>query len=169
MKHRFFFIALLPMLCFLIYACQNNSNSKASSADSSSAKRDTSSKIWAPEIILGHPEHNTINAKLADAPTSIISNGSESDNSTTYRGNPLKDPQGNAVYGFMLDKGDFQNLIALPKINNIYLEFGVNHLNQLTIMVVPVDATGAKIPVLAGYSAYDFVCPCPSNASCCPH
>jgi hypothetical protein len=173
------FIAALLLSCFtVLFACNNGSSGSRGNAASS----DTSVTTLTEANAVMQP----LTFRLSDYPAKtfgtshafrVIPTPDEVNARNSYMNTPaIRDAAGNPIWGYKLDTGDFAKLIKLKNINNLYFEFGIRDsvlknnkwVMQYTIMVVPLDSSNNRLEVQAGFSAYDFVCPCVNHNTCCP-
>lgn len=93
----------------------------------------------------------------------------------------FKDSAGVGIQGYFFNSADFAVLIKLPHVSALYFRMGISNFGdsvgigngtikpKYTIIVYPLDANRNKLLDGAGNAiAFDYVCPCPTIASCCP-
>ncbi|MFT3705244.1 MAG: hypothetical protein QM802_22950 [Agriterribacter sp.] len=93
----------------------------------------------------------------------------------------FRDSAGVGIEGYFFNSADFAALIKLPQVSALYFRMGISNFGdsvgiangtikpKYTIIVYPLDANRNKLLDAAGNPiAFDYVCPCPAIATCCP-
>ncbi|HTE10237.1 MAG TPA: hypothetical protein VK645_04690 [Chitinophagaceae bacterium] len=93
----------------------------------------------------------------------------------------LTDSQGKMIKGFYFKSSDFLALKSMKDLDALYFRMAISNFKdstgirnhtvkaQYTIIVVPVDKQMNQLKDANGQPmAFDYVCPCPSTADCCP-
>lgn len=163
----------------LLSACSNNS-STATKSDSA-AISDTAPHIRQEAFVV-----KTFQSQLTNplVPPQQIPEKNRKAGEALYDAFPvLRDIHDLPVKGFLFDPKDFARTGQLKtKAVTYYFSIAVSNLDdsvairqhskkpQYTIIVVPLDKDTNRImdPTTKEYVSFDFTCPCPSTASCCP-
>jgi hypothetical protein len=167
-------ICITVLFSSLIAACCDCDKTASTASVPGSGKKDT---------IPAGLQFQTATFKhfVALAPPRRIPNPDLERGSRFNREFPVLRSGGQFVNGFMFDPRDFTDVTGL-KPASLFFQIAVTNsedsvglrnrtiVPSYTIAVIPLnsDNTQMKDPKTGELVAFDFTCPCPANASCCP-